>query len=98
MHGPVAGEAHPAPGDGGKGVKPDCNVTGLCAHCASGCPACGNAKRETLGCNPNRENGPWIRCFECGALWDRDGRDLLPTHPDIVMSSEQLADWRAGKR
>lgn len=36
------------------------------------------------GENPNRPNGPWRRCYQCGGLWDKDDNDLLATMPELV--------------
>ena len=59
-----------------------------CSHCemyADGAPlgclnGCVGAKG---GDNPNRPNGPWYRCYQCGGLWDRDKQDLLALYPDL---------------
>jgi len=43
------------------------------------CPKCDDD--DEVCSNPNRENGPWYRCYKCGSLWDRDYNDLTDTCP-----------------
>ncbi len=58
------------------------------------CPTCDTEK--FIGSNPNRPNGPWYRCWLCGALWDKDYNDLLVEFPELVLSKDALESGQAG--
>ena len=58
------------------------------------CPTCDTVR--FVRSNPNRENGPWYRCWSCGALWDKDYNDLLVTKPNLTLSEAELEEVRAG--
>jgi hypothetical protein len=53
------------------------------------CRTCNSS--EHVGTNPNRPNGPWFRCWQCGALWDRDRTDLLSLVPVLALTAQQRA-------
>ena len=42
----------------------------VCPPAVAVCTTC--HEQAVLGCNPNRPNGPWVRCYICGSLWDND--------------------------
>jgi hypothetical protein len=54
------------------------------------CSVCNTSKH--VGSNPNRPNGPWFRCWQCGALWDRDRNDLLLQIPLLALTDAQRAE------
>ena len=56
------------------------------------CPFC-HATVPHIGSNPNRPNGPWHRCWWCGALWDNDENDLLIAMPDLKLAPEALDSY-----
>jgi hypothetical protein len=56
----------------------------MCSRCPNQCDP------GYLGCNPNRENPPWQRCWRCGALWDGNGTDLLVQYPTLTLRPDEL--------
>ncbi len=66
-----------------------------------------NCNNKYIGHNPARPaigpkvvvptNPGWIRCWDCGGLWDMAGNDVLAQHPGLILSAEDLAEGKAAK-
>lgn len=58
---------------------------------------------DYIGHNPARPSFEvgvkpgWIRCWNCGGLWDMAGNDVLESMPSLILSKEVLAEGKAEK-